>query len=123
MKISLLALIALGAVAGMEKLGGPVVETAKFPTGKDTSSHGSTDTPGTTTDPTTDPEPEAPVDPPAEEPEPQPPVDEPEEVEEQCEKNGRYTGRPTPCDGKWTDHVTIIPKPSGWTYYYYYTYY
>ena len=43
MKISLIALVALGATNAFEKLGGATTDKAKFPTGVDTSSHGSTD--------------------------------------------------------------------------------
>jgi membrane protein involved in colicin uptake len=38
-----------------------------------------------------------------------------------CVKNERYNGRPTPCDGKRVNHVTIIDK-GAWAYWYYYTY-
>ena len=118
MKLSLIALVLLTATNAYEKLGGPIVDVSKFPTGSDTSKSGATDQPNDNNQ--QDPNP-APENNEVEEPEPTPEA--PAEPEEKCEEDGRYTGRPTPCDGSRTNHCTIIPKDNGWTYYYYYTYY
>ena len=134
MKLSIIALLGLATVAsGFDKLGGPVVDVAQYPTGVDTSTNGqpggntddntggntddntggnTDDNTGGNTDDNTDDTPPANPDSPV-----NPPTD------EQCVEDEFYRGRPTPCDGKRVNHCTVIPKPTGWTYYYYYTYY
>ena len=103
MKLSMLALLAV-ATAQAEVLGGPISDKATFPSGTDDSKHGAAI------------QEENPPAPENEEPQPEPTPPTPEDPtpvvpeEDPCEKNGRYRGRPTPCDGKWVDHVTIIPN-------------